>query len=85
MKLLQTSLANNIDATDGKIKYDIQVKKVLSNKWILARILKYTVKEFASYSFSDITRCMEGTPKIVEVALEAGWSNIDTAVIRVYK
>ena len=41
------------------MKYDTQVKKVLSNKWILAWMLKYTVKEFAGYSFSDIAKCME--------------------------
>lgn len=54
------------------MKYDTQVKKVLSNKWILAWMLKYTVKEFASYSFSDITKCMEDTLEIAEVLLETG-------------
>ena len=32
--VLQTPLANDIDATDGKTKYDAQIKKVLSNKII---------------------------------------------------
>ena len=44
MKEIDTPLANDIDATDGKSKYDTQVKKVLANKIILAWILKYTVR-----------------------------------------
>ena len=38
MKKEETPLANDIDATDGKSKYDAQVKKVLANKIILAWI-----------------------------------------------
>ena len=40
MNLEETPFADDIDATDGKSKYDAQVKKVLANKIILAWILK---------------------------------------------
>lgn len=77
MKSLQTTVANDIDATDGKTKYDTQVKKVLANKIILAWILKYTVKEFSEYSISDIEKCIEGTPEIALVPIEAGLTNAE--------
>ena len=39
----QTSLGNTIEVTDESVRYDASVKKVLSNKHILAWILKYTM------------------------------------------
>lgn len=78
MKSIDTSLANDIDATDGKSKYDAQVKKVLANKIILAWILKYTVKEFFEFSISDIEKCIEGTPEVAKVPVDAGLSNMES-------
>ena len=78
MKSIDTSLANDIDATDGKSKYDAQVKKVLANKVILAWILKYTVKEFFEFSISDIEKCIEGTPEVAKVPVDAGLSNMES-------
>lgn len=49
----------------NKLKYDKAAKGVLSDKKILAYILKRTVPEFASVSLNDIaTRCIEGTPLV---------------------
>ena len=36
---MQTMVANDIEASENKRKYDEQCKKVLSNKYILANIL----------------------------------------------
>ena len=71
MKEIDTPLANDIDATDGKSKYDTQVKKVLANKIILAWILKYTVREFFEFSISDIEKCIEGTPEVAKVPVDS--------------
>ena len=76
MKLFQTPLANDIDATDGKTKYDAQVKKVLANKVILSWILKYTMKEFEKMDISDIEKCINGDIEVATVALEPGLTNI---------
>lgn len=75
MNILETPLAGDIDAAEEKSKYDAQVKKVLSNKVILAWILKYTVKEFFEYSITEIEKCIEGTPKVAEVPVDTGLSN----------
>lgn len=76
MKKEETPLANDIDATDGKSKYDAQVKKVLANKIILAWILKYTVKEFSEFSITEIEKCIEGTPEVAKVPVDTGLSNM---------
>lgn len=77
MRVLQTSLANSIDATKEKIKYDTQVKKVLANKIILAWILKYTMKEFQQMNIPDIANCIEGEIQIASIPLEPGLTNTD--------
>lgn len=76
MKLVETPLADDIDATDGKSKYDAQVKKVLANKIILAWILKYTIKEFSEFHIADIEKCIEGIPEVAKVAVDTGLSNM---------
>ena len=43
MTNVSTTVANDIDNADDKIRYDQQVKKVLANRPILSRILKHTV------------------------------------------
>lgn len=78
MKEMDTLLANDIDATDGKSKYDAQVKKVLANKIILAWILKYTVREFFEFSIFDIEKCIEGTPEVAKVPVDTGLSNMES-------
>lgn len=75
---MDTLLANDIDATDGKSKYDAQVKKVLANKIILAWILKYTVREFFEFSIFDIEKCIEGTPEVAKVPVDTGLSNMES-------
>ena len=78
MNLEETPLADDIDATDGKSKYDAQVKKVLANKIILAWILKYTVAEFSEFEITDIEKCIEGTPEIAKVPVNTGLSNMSS-------
>lgn len=51
------------------------VLEILAKKIILSWILKYTVKEFFNYSIEKIEKCIEGTPKVVEVPVDAGLSN----------
>lgn len=76
MHLFQTPLANDIDATNEKSKYDAQVKKVLANKIILAWILKYTMKEFKTVDISDIEKCIEGKVEVAAIPIEPGLTNL---------
>lgn len=64
-----------ISLNDAKVRYDAQCKRVLSQKEILARILARTVKEFEGMTVDEIIPCMEGTPEISCIPVEAGKTN----------
>ena len=67
-----TNLLNLLHASSIKIRYDTEVKKILSNKTILSWILKFTVTEFKNYSIQEIRECIEGEPQISEVQVRSG-------------
>ena len=61
---MQTMTANDIEASENKRKYDEQCKKVLSNKYILANILKYTVEEVKGRTIEEIADAIDGEPEV---------------------
>ena len=61
---MQTMIANDIEASKEKRKYDEQCKKVLSNKYILANILKYTVEEVKDKTIPEIVSAIDGEPEV---------------------
>ena len=69
---INTYLADQIEQSEFRAKYDLEVKKLLASKQVLARILKYTTKEFADDSFEEIMQCIEGEPEIATVVLKPG-------------
>lgn len=56
-------LANKLHAAGDKAQYDACAKNLLSEKIILAWILKYCTDEFKNYDISRITQCIE-TPRV---------------------
>lgn len=46
----KTSTAQALEVAEGRAKYDAEVKNILAEKVILARIMKYTVSEFRDVS-----------------------------------
>lgn len=60
-----TILAKDIELQEYKAELDSLCKKILSNKMILAWIMKSTMEEYEGYEVSDIAgQLIEGTPKI---------------------
>ena len=55
-----TALASDIEKENLFIQYDKSIKKVLANKPILARILKFTVHELSRLSLQQIESCIDG-------------------------
>ncbi len=56
----ETNLSTMIDAIDpDKAKYDKNVKEFLSDIQVLARIVKYTVKEVEHLSIEEIMKCIK--------------------------
>ncbi len=60
MKEADTLLAQDIERRNFRIQYDQCVRIVLSNKPILSRILKYTVKEVKGFSLEEIESFIDG-------------------------
>ena len=73
---MTTHLSQTIDITTHMAKYDASVKEVLADKQILARILKYTLEEFADYEIEAIIREMD-EPQVSKVRMEPGQTNLN--------
>ncbi len=60
----KTHIANVLERNNCKDRYDTQVKHILSDKTVLAWILKYTTSEFKDYPIDLIKYCIEGEPEV---------------------
>lgn len=65
--------ADNLD-----LRYDAVCKQVLSEKGILAYILKYCVEEYADLERSEIEKYITGKPKLGEVLVEPNATRIES-------
>ena len=71
-----TALASDIEKENLFIQYDKSIKKVLANKPILARILKFTVHELSTLSLQQIASCIDGNSIMIgQTFVEPGLSN----------
>ena len=74
--MIETNLAQTVDAAnDSGAAYDTNVKYLLSDKQILARILKYTVEEFHEMGIEDIIGSIGADIEIGIRPVDAGLSN----------
>ena len=73
---MDNSLAVAISVADSKAEYDENIKNILSEKEILAWILKSTTSEFAELSIEKIMKCIEGEPEISTVNVNPGETNV---------
>lgn len=69
---MKTHLAHGIEKTEHESQYDENVKALLSDKQVLARIAKYRTEEFKDYVISEIMECIEGEPEISNVSIYPG-------------
>ena len=72
---MNTEIKNAVNIAGDKAQYDNRVKRILSEKHILAHILEKTVDEFKGMNPSDIVTYIEGEPKIGIVPVEPGLTN----------
>lgn len=69
---VETILSKDIELTGYKQKLDELCKKLLSNKVILAWIMKSCMKEYKDYEVCEIAlKYIEGTPEVAKVAVHA--------------
>lgn len=63
---IRTYISNALYEASDKVRYDAEVKKLLSDKNILAWIMKFSVEEFKGFSIEEIRECIEGEPEIAQ-------------------
>lgn len=64
---MENTVKDAITVTNLNAQYDACAKQLLSNKIILAHILKGTVEEFKKMKPADIVPLIEGEPYVSEV------------------
>lgn len=74
---MNTEIANAVNAAGDKAQYDARVKRILSQKSILAHILVKTVDEFKGMKPEDVVKYIEGEPSISVVPVEPGLANME--------
>ena len=62
--VMNTNISNVIEGNADKSQYDTEVKKILSDKTVLAWIMQGTVNEFEGCSIEVIRDCIEGEPEV---------------------
>lgn len=71
-----TTIAKNIRVADEKASYDAVCKRLLSEKIILAWIMKNCLEEYRDCDVEEIAeKYIEGTPQVGEVAVAADETN----------
>lgn len=73
---MENSLATAISVADSKAYYDENIKNILSEKEVLAWILKNVTVEFADLSIEEIIDCIEGEPEVSTVKVNPGKTNV---------
>ncbi|MCM1376218.1 MAG: hypothetical protein NC245_14180 [Muribaculum sp.] len=71
-----TYLSQAVVAAGSTAAYDANVKFLLADKQILARILKYTIRECRDMEVTDIISCIGDDIEVASVALAPGLSNL---------
>lgn len=72
-------MANAVKAAGDKAQYDVYVKRLLSQKLILANILVRTIDEFKGMQPEDAVSYIEGEPQVGVVPVEPGLTNAEKA------
>jgi len=71
-----SSLGKSLDTSREKVRYDMHAKRVLSDRWILAWILKGLVREFSDCTIEEIRNQYIGDKvQISEIPVEPGVTN----------
>ena len=74
---VETIIAKNIRIADMNAKYDAACKRLLSEKIILAWIMKSCLEEYKDFDVNEIAeRYIEGTPQVAEVAVLPDETNV---------
>ena len=74
--MAETNIAQAVEAANCAASYDANVKFLLADKQVLARILKYAVREFESTALEDIMASIGNDIEIGAKPVDTGLSNM---------
>lgn len=74
-----SAIAADLAVAGKKAKYDSYIKNILSNKSILAWILKFTTDEFRDFDIVEIVECIEN-PEIGSAAVNPGYGSYEKVI-----
>ena len=74
--MAETNLAKTLVCVDEAASYDTNIKFLLADKQVLARILKYAVSEFQDLAIDEIMACIGDEIEIGTKPIDAGLSNL---------
>ena len=74
--MTDTNLAQAVEVTNEASAYDTNIKFLLADKQVLARILKYAVQEFRDMAIEDIMASIGEDIDVGTKPLDAGLSNM---------
>ncbi len=74
--MTETSLAQAVEAAGTASTYDTNIKYLLADRQILARILKYTVREFQDMSVTEIMNCIGSDIEVASMSVDPGMTNL---------
>lgn len=77
----QTHIARAVEIADVNARYDAEVKLLLSDRRLLAWIMKYTVSELMDYDIETIMGCIEGEPEVSVTSVYPGMSRVNSEKI----
>lgn len=78
---METTISKSIRSADDRANYDAACKRLLSEKIILAWIVKSCLEEFRDYDVKDIaSRYIEGEPQVSEVPVAPDETNAATVI-----
>ena len=71
-----TYLSQAVVTAGSAAAYDVNVKYLLADRQILARILKYTIQECRDMEIEEIISCIGNNIEVASAALDPGLSNL---------
>ena len=74
--MAETNIAQAVEATNDASSYDANIKFLLADKQVLARILKYAVREFQDTALEDIMASIGNDIEVGTKPVDASLSNM---------
>lgn len=71
-----THLSQAVTAAQDAAAYDTNAKLLLADKQILARILKYTIRECRDMAISEVINCIQDDIVVAIIPLDPGLTNL---------